>query len=208
MRNWMLIVTLIVCSAMIASCVNTSGGAWYVDEAPLPEGWPANTPIGKIEVKPYPAYRAAVVEQVALDAGNTDGMFMTLFNHIKDREIAMTAPVAMGYSPDAAAAGDEGRRLKSMSFLYRRPTQGQLENDGAVTVRDHTSARWLSIGVRGKYSESQYQRHVDLLNAWLDEHDQSWERTGQPRYLGYNSPFVPSFLRYGEVQIPVRQTGK
>ena len=29
------------------------------------------------------------------------------------------------------------------------------------------------------------------------------EVVGPPRYLAYNSPFVPGFLKFGEVQLPV-----
>lgn len=38
--------------------------------------------------------------------------------------------------------------------------------------------------------------------AWLTEHPE-WTAAGPPRSLAYNSPFVPGFVKYSEVQIPV-----
>ena len=32
-----------------------------------------------------------------------------------------------------------------------------------------------------------------------------YERAGEPRFLGYNSPFVPPWQQYGEAQIPVKR---
>ena len=49
------------------------------------------------------------------------------------------------------------------------------------------------------------QESVELIRKWLAEHSGEYEVSGTPRYLGYNSPFVPWFLRYGEVQLPLSQ---
>jgi len=42
------------------------------------------------------------------------------------------------------------------------------------------------------------------LRLWLDENRDRYEACGRPRFLAYNSPFVPWFLKLGEVQVPVR----
>ena len=53
--------------------VTQSDGFKPVVEAPLPDGFPTYTPVGKIEVKQYPAYRKETSGRVA---------FWTLFEHI------------------------------------------------------------------------------------------------------------------------------
>jgi hypothetical protein len=126
-------------------------------------------------------------------------MFSPLFNHIKRQDIAMTAPVAMTY---------EGEKQASMAFLYRNTEQGSTGSDDAdsrVEVRDVPPQWMASLGVRGSYTQARFDEAVDTLNAWLAEHGDQWRPVGEPRYLGYNSPFIFGFLRYGEVQRPVER---
>ena len=131
-------------------------------------------------------------------------MFMTLFKHIKSNEIAMTAPVDMGYREQPDTQASDEPVMISMAFLYRRPDQGTAGPDGEVTVADIPGRTYVSIGVRGKYSDERFAEHVKILNAWLENNADTWQPDGPPRYLGYNSPFIPGFLSYGEVQRPVR----
>lgn len=168
-----------------------------INEAPLPEGWPELTPVGEIQVKQYPVYRAAVIDDET--DGSQSGMFRPLFNHIQREDIAMTAPVEMTY---------DGERQASMAFLYRNPTMGSLGSDAEdqrVEVREIEQQTAVSIGVRGRYSEHNYNEALAKLNTWLDENKDQYTQADEPRFLGYNSPFVPWFLRYGEVQIPVQE---
>ncbi len=181
----------------LAGCVRVSNGTWYLKSASTPEGWPELTPVGEVEVKTYPVYRAASVTNDNLGNDGRKPMFMELFRHIRKNDIAMTAPVDMTYdsaSPDAD--------LTSMAFLYGDTEMGAVGDDGVVVVRDLTEQTFASVGVRGNYNARTYARgHSDLMD-WFDENPQ-WRPEGEPRYLGYNGPFVPAFWRYGEVQIQV-----
>jgi hypothetical protein len=180
----------------LSGCVTRSGGTWMVSSAPLPDGWPDLTPVGSVAVRDYPAYRAATVAGADAD---TRPMFMELFRHIQREEIAMTAPVDMGYE----AAPDDRARMTSMAFLYRTPAMGDTGEDGTVRVEDVAPRTYASVGVRGAYTSGNYRKGLRLLDSWLDGQDE-WRRAGPPRYLGYNGPFVPWFIRYGEVQLPVQ----
>jgi hypothetical protein len=57
----------------------------------------------------------------------------------------------------------------------------------------------LSVGIRGDYTASRMAKALRQLDKWLADNPGRAEIVGEPRYLGYNSPMVPSFLRYGEV---------
>lgn len=173
-----------------------------VNESPTPEGWPALTPANEIRVKQYPAYRAAVITADASGGasggGSGNGLFRPLFNHIKRRDIAMTAPVEMTY-------GDNGMQ-DAMAFLYRTADMGDAgadPDDPRIEIRDIPEQTALSIGVFGSYSHKRFEQAVQQLNTWMGENAEAWRTAGEPRYLGYNSPFVPPFMRYGEVQVPI-----
>lgn len=166
-------------------------------EAPRPAGWPDLTPPRTVEVKQYPAYRAAVAQAPSDEEASDWQLFRRLFNHIKARDIPMTAPVEMTY---------DGDQPQAMAFLYRTTDVGQTgEVEDGVSVIDVPAQTVVSVGIRGRYTHARFERCVDKLNAWLEEDNTQWSAAGQPRYLGYNSPFIPGFLRYGEVQIPVER---
>jgi len=181
-------------------CVHRSGGAWMIKSAPLPEGWPDLTPVGEVAVREYPVYRAATVEDATIEGDGMNSMFMTLFNHIKQKDIAMTAPVEMAYAPG------ESPQMATMAFLYRSTALGETGEDGSVRVEDLPAMTFASVGVRGAYNSRTYEGGLTILNQWLAS-TRDWRATGAPRYLGYNGPFVLPFLRYGEVQIPVERMG-
>jgi len=136
-------------------------------------------------------------------------MFWPLFNHIKRNDIAMTAPVEIVY-PAAVATQPEAVASMgplSMAFLYRQPTQGTTGIDQAdpdVSVIDVPAMTVLSVGMRGDYTKSRLAKGLGYLDKWMADNPGRVEVVGEPRYLGYNSPMVPSFIRYGEVQLPIR----
>jgi effector-binding domain-containing protein len=169
-------------------------------EARLPFGYPLPGPVREVVIKDYPASRAAIVRSVDLGGANSNGMFRPLFNHIKKNNIAMTAPVVMSY-----ADGGDTADPSAMAFVYANTQLGRAGIDGKVSVEDLPAMTVASVGIRGSYTESHFREGLAQLRAWLAANQSQYEPSGPPRYLGYNSPFVPWFLRYGEVQIPVRQ---
>ena len=69
-------------------------------------------------------------------------------------------------------------------------------------MTSHRIFEWVSIGMRGAYDEGTVKRGFEQLRMWLTKHPE-WTEVGPPRSLAYNSPFVPGFAKYSEVQIPV-----
>ena len=165
------------------------------DEAPLPEGFPELTPVGEIRLQQYPKYRLAKTEMTLLEGR----AFWTLFNHIKEREIAMTAPVEMTY-----AADEKGTKKTSMSFLYRSTEQGELGTADKVEVVDVPAQAAVSLGIRGSANRERVADAKRRLEAWLQSHSDEYESSGPLRVMNHNSPFVAESKQYSEVQIPVR----
>ncbi|MHC5051881.1 MAG: heme-binding protein [Planctomycetota bacterium] len=156
-------------------------------EAPLPEGFPAPGPVGRVVVKEYPRYRAARAE------GRNS--FWTLFRHIKKNDVQMTAPVEQTMNDDM--------REVDMAFLYEEPDQGVAGMDGKVRVLDHEPLTVLSIGMRGGRDAEMVQR----AKTWIEERlaAEGLKRAGDWRLLGYNSPMVPASKRFWELQLPVKR---
>ncbi|MEM7682018.1 MAG: heme-binding protein [Planctomycetota bacterium] len=181
---------------------------WAVREAKTPEGWPDPTPVGQVHLLRLPTYRAAVAERRPADADRgMNGAFGRLFRHIQAEDIPMTAPVEMTFdapADDALGAPPIGRSaMTSMAFLYPSTEVGHTGPADSVKVVDVPAQDVVSIGVRGGMSGPRMTTAVQALEAWLDDHADTWKPTGEPRWLGYNSPMVPDWAKYAEVQMPV-----
>jgi hypothetical protein len=163
-----------------------------IKEAEMPRGFPGYTPVGQIEVKKYPAYRKASASGLA--------EFWTLFRHIKENNVKMTAPVEMDYGEPNAARPQE----RSMSFLYERPDQGAAGKQGRVEVRDVPEMTVLSIGCRGSQTAAAIAEAREKLLKYLADKKAEYTIAGRMRVMGYNSPFVPRDKNFFEVQIPVK----
>ncbi len=175
---------------------------FMIGEAALPAGYPEPGPVGEVMIKTYPASRVAMVQASEMGGASANGMFRPLFNHISNQKIAMTSPVLMGYdNPDRQMES----RPVSMAFVYKDMQVGHTGPDGNVRVVDVPALTVVSVGVRGSYNEDHFQKGLEQLRAWLAQQGGKYEASGPPRYLAYNSPFVPWFLKYGEVQVPLQQ---
>jgi len=200
---------LVIPPLLLVGCAsnNEMKRPFMLKEAKLPAGFPSPGPIGEVIVKEYPAYRMARVHRGK--GGVTGGpnvMFRPLFNHIKRNDIPMTAPIEIRY-PEQSESGDGAA---SMAFLYGEPswgTSGADATDQRVVVEDVPAMTVVSIGVRGSYTDANFKKALGKLTEWLQQHEQQVRVNGPPRYMGYNSPFVIGFLKYGEVQLPVELIG-
>ena len=179
-------------------------GAYSAASAPLPEGFPAPTADGKIDVKQYPAYRSATV-QVKGDLGSASSRgFSPLFRHISNNDISMTAPVEAQYpaatlQADAALQGDA-----AVSFLYRSVDMVPKEVEQDVEVEDTPPMTVVSLGTRGGYDYDIYTEGVKQLQRWLAAHPE-YSVAGSPRRFFYDGPFIPDALKRSDIQIPVQR---
>ena len=161
----------------------------YVDEAPLPKGWPKPGPYDQVSEKSYPSYRAAFTTE-----NRENGAFRTLFSHIQKNDIPMTAPVEI-----SMAEGDgQNLRQTSLAFLYQDTAVGKTGADGAnVEVRDVPAMKTLSYTWQGDRNEANIAKAKFALEAALK--DRKIEAKGF-RLLGYNGPGIPEIKRTWELQ--------
>ena len=186
---------LAACTLSPAACVRVENGTLLMSEAQRPEGWPEITPVGEVELKERPAFRVAVAES-SNGSGGEGPLFGTLFRHIQDRDIPMTAPVTMTRSSEG--------QMESMGFLYENLDVGSVGAAGNAEVQDRPSATVVSTGLRGGYSAKSYANGLARLQDYL-EGRKHLQPIGEPVYMGYNSPLVPAFLKYAELQIEVSE---
>lgn len=162
----------------------------YLEESPLPKGYPMPGPFGEITKKSYPEYRAAVTSTNGPNRG-----FWTLFQHIKRQDIAMTSPVEMKMGEQEN--GD--LRMEEMSFLYRHVEQGQAGKDGdKVKVLDLPKMEVLNYAWQGSRSD----KFVNEAKAKLiaEAKKQNLKHKGF-RLLGYNSPMIANAKKTHELQL-------
>jgi hypothetical protein len=174
--------------------------------APLPDGFPPPSAAWQVEIKFYPACRAATVLYTGDLSQATERSFSALFAHISSNDISMTAPVETRYPlstwEERELGSDEDRGEALVSFLYESQTVEPQSLLDPVTVEDREPMTVLSIGVRGSYSYTKYKEGIEQLAQWLRVHPE-YQVVGSPRRLFYDSPFVPAPFKRSEVQIPV-----
>ncbi|MEI7836788.1 MAG: heme-binding protein, partial [Planctomycetota bacterium] len=153
---------------------------------------------GLFQVQIQPAARAAGAD---FD-GNRDKTFSALFAHLQTRKLEMASPVMQTYT-----SGPEEQSLGSLcriAFFYKKPNMGAVGNDGTVLVADVPAVTVVSVAVQGEYTSDRFAPALKVLRSWLADHTDRYAAAGEPRVLAYNSPLVPGFMRYAEVQIPIR----
>ena len=152
----------------------------------------AKTNAGEFEVKSLPAARliASHSDSTYFEEGN--GLFRPLFRYISSRDIAMTTPVEAEIKPGV------------MYFYIGKDVNNEkLEATDDVSLHELPERMVASHGVRGAYSERNFQEATTTLRAWLAKNPK-YEAIGEPRGIFWNGPFMPGFFKRFEVHIPVR----
>ena len=181
-------------------------GAYSAASAPLPQGFPPPTSEGQIEVKSYPAYRAATYGYSGELSQAANAGFGPLYNHISANEISMTSPVETRYPTTLESPGSD-RGEATVSFLYRSTDITPQETAQNIEVEDIAPMTVLSIGLRGEYSYQSYQENLQRLRNWLNQHPE-YAVVGSPRRFFYDGPYIPDPLKRSEIQIPVERRGE
>ncbi|MGA0900650.1 MAG: heme-binding protein [Luteolibacter sp.] len=194
-KSSLYLLALLPCAFLLSCCTSAEERALlhesgYLEESPLPTGYPMPGPYGEITKKSYPAYRAAVTDTDAANRG-----FWTLFRHIKRQNIEMTAPVEMKMSET-----DKGElEMVEMAFLYRHTQQGQTGKDGnQVEVLDLPKMQVLNYAWQGSRSNKFVNEAKAKLIAEAGKQNLKYKGF---RLLGYNSPMIPNEKKTHELQL-------
>lgn len=160
----------------------------YVNESPLPKGWPMPGPYGEVVKKSYPVSRLARTK-----GKMSTPTFFRLFRHIKSKGIPMTAPVEMEMAEDGKSL-----EMVGMAFLYQDTDVGSLGGDGKkVEVEDVEATEVISYAWQGSRKGAKLSSARKALEEVLEE--KGLDAAGF-RLLGYNSPGVPKEKRTHELQ--------
>jgi effector-binding domain-containing protein len=180
-------------------------GVYQANSAPLPAGFPPPTPDGNIEVKSYPAYRAATYRQQGNLAEATNQAFSPLYQHISSNQISMTAPVETRY-PNSTLTTAESLNTQGeafVSFLYPSTNIYPEAIASSIQIEDIPPMTVVSLGLKGGYSYQNYREGLVRLEDWLRQHPE-YEIAGLPRRFFYDRPYIPDVLKRSEIQIPIR----
>jgi effector-binding domain-containing protein len=154
------------------------------------------TSAGKIEIKTIPASMVMVSESEGNYFGTRNYLFRRLFNYISENNVAMTTPVE---------ARIENAQMKF--YVGTKDKLKELKDRGSVKVVTIPQRTVVSIGIRGTYTESNFEKAKTQLEQWLRDNT-GYQQAGAAYAVYWDGPFMPWFLKQSEVQIPVEQTGK
>jgi hypothetical protein len=174
----------------------------YIEEGPLPEGFPPPSEVGQIVEKSYPLCRTYSAEG--------SNAFMRCFIYLTKHKHEMTAPVIMDYKrrepsdKPQAIANFDAMDINRMHFVLERPLLDEPKSEGAVVVADIPTLRVLSLAFQGQMSANTREQAEKKLAAEIESR-KDLTVIGPYRVLGYNSPFVPKDKAFWEIQIPVTE---
>ena len=153
----------------------------------------------------YPMTAAGICEVKTLPAGvvlqtsnrgeyfqENNGLFMRLFQAIKQNKVPMTVPVEAKMRP-----GTMVFYLDSASAKRK-----DLQLPEGVSRQNLPGRTVASVGIRGGYNRESFESNLAKLRAWLKNQSQ-WAEAGEPYAVYWNSPFMLPFLKRSEVHLPV-----
>ena len=173
----------------------------FIPEAPLPEGFPPPSEVGRVVEKSYPLCRTYSAP------GNN--AFMRCFAYLSKQRHEMTIPVILDYRPkpdarEAQPANMDFMDVARMHFILEEPSLDEPKEDGPVTVADMPRMRVLSIAIQGAMSAEKLGEAERKLEAEMARR-KNITAAGPKRVLGYNSPMVPRDKAFWEIQVPIRE---
>ena len=152
----------------------------------------AKTNVGEFEIKTLPAARLIASKTGATYFEHDNRLFRPLFRYISSRDIAMTAPVEAEINPGVM-----------YFYIGHEVSNNVLHATESVSVHELPERLVASLGVRGGYSEHNFNKASAKLSAWLLKNP-VYQATGTARGIFWNGPFIPSFFKRFEVHIPVQ----
>jgi len=152
------------------------------------------TPVGQIELKTLPAGTLLKTTGPKSYFEQSNGLFGPLFRYISSHDIAMTTPVEAQINPGAM-----------YFWVGESERQKVAGNNGGVEVIAQPERLVASLGMRGGYTEENFNEAREQLKTWLQQR-KDVEATGPAYAVYWHGPFRPWFTKRSEVHIPVCST--
>ncbi|NBY18799.1 heme-binding protein [bacterium] len=172
---------------------------------------------GKIEIRQYQAFLVAetAVSGSRESAGSNGFKILASYifgNNKGDNNIAMTAPVIQVEEPTFSVTqpsdntNSKDPKNQSWTIQFMMPAQYTLESlpkprDSRVKFKTIPPRKMASITYSGRWTESNYLEHLDILNQEIQK--AGIKTKGTALWARYNSPFTPWFLRKNEILIEI-----
>ncbi|GAB3440243.1 heme-binding protein [Phycicoccus ginsengisoli] len=180
-----------------------------------------------VELRRYPSYAVAEVTIRGSLGGAGNVAFAPLFAYIRGENrgrasVAMTAPVMQERARGGPGAGQAGGRQVAMTAPVVQQESGRdgtgssftvgfvlpssltaqtapEPTDQRVSLRAVPPSLTAAIRYSGRWSGSAFEMHRDRLLRSVEE--AGLAVVGAPRWLRYDPPFKPWFLRRNEVVV-------
>jgi len=153
------------------------------------------TRVGTIEVKTLPVMRALKHSGKSNDYfQENNGLFMPLFRYIQKNDLAMTTPVESEIAP-----------ASMMFFIGSEVDISRIDSTETIEIVTMPERQVLAIGIRGSYSEKNYQQALTQANEWIQQNT-DYVPNGPARMIYWNGPYIPGFLKRSELHLPITKT--
>lgn len=146
---------------------------------------------GKIEIKKIPQRTLIAARRPGNYFEGNNALFGQLFRYIQDHDVSMTVPVKADIDP--------GRMY---FYIGTKDLNKDLKNRGAVEVITEPEIQVISMGVRGGYTEQNFEQAREELLSQLAANN-GWKKAGEAYAIFWNGPFVPGFMKKFEIHVPV-----
>jgi effector-binding domain-containing protein len=156
------------------------------------QAFPRTEP-GEIEVKVLPEGRLLECVGEGDYFNQANSLFGPLFRYIKEHDISMTTPVEARIDPGAM-----------YFWVSDEQAAKATEGNDQVRVIDVEERMVAAIGMRGGYSQANFEKGWKALQNWI-KNENDLKIIGEPYAIYWNGPFVPGLLKKSEVQVKVRR---
>jgi DNA gyrase inhibitor GyrI len=172
-------------SILITVCMFLPLGTFAYEEAY------GKTSVGEIEIKMLPPSTVLMTTNAGTYFDGDNRMFGTLFRYIQKNNVAMTVPVQADIEPAAM-----------MFFVGSDDIRKNLNSEDGVVVKQLPTRLVASRGIRGSYSEKNYEKARQQLAEWCATNG-SVQVAGAAYAVYWNGPYVPGIMKRAEVHIPI-----
>ena len=215
-RLWVTLLVLLVLLVGVGALIAFLGDDDVAYESP---NYRVTEALEGVEIREYDPYVVAEtdVDGSIEDAGNQGFRILAKYifgdNQAKTK-VAMTAPVSQekttpGSEKIAMTAPVTQERVgEQFTIQFMMPSKYTLDtlptpNDTRIRFREVEGKRLAAIRYSGRWTERNYEEHLDELVATLRRN--GYEPIGEPVWARYDPPFKPWFMRRNEILTAFRQ---